>query len=55
MKEKNHIIRPHLQYDIMDAQAMTYPSNFFDLIIDKSTIDVFVCGEDAPVNVSKML
>ncbi len=34
---------------------MTYDSNFFDLIIDKSTIDALLCGEDAFINVAKML
>ena len=34
---------------------MTYDSNFFDLIIDKSTIDALLCGEDAFINVATML
>lgn len=28
----------------MDAKNMKYNSNFFDLIIDKSTIDTLLCG-----------
>ena len=39
----------------MDVREMTYDSNFFDLIIDKSTIDALLCGEDAFINVAKML
>ena len=39
----------------MDVREMTYDSNFFDLIIDKSTIDALLCGEDAFINVSTML
>ena len=34
---------------------MTYESNMFDLIIDKSTMDALLCGDDAFINLSLML
>ena len=39
----------------MDVRNMSYPSNIFDLIIDKSTIDALLCGDSAYMNVAKML
>lgn len=31
-----------------------FPSNTFDIAIDKSTIDALLCGDDAYLNVAKM-
>ena len=39
----------------MDVRDMKYEKNFFDLIIDKSTIDALLCGEDAFLNTASML
>jgi hypothetical protein len=39
----------------MDVTEMTYDSNIFDIIIDKSTIDALLCGNDAFLNTAKML
>ena len=39
----------------MDVRNMTYKSQYFDLIIDKSTIDVFFCGDEINQNVELML
>lgn len=39
----------------MDVREMTYESNMFDLIIDKSTIDALLCSENAFYNTAKML
>ena len=55
MKEKNRLIRPQLQYDVMDVLAMTYDDNMFDLIVDKSTMDVFICGHEASSSIETML
>ena len=41
---------------VMDVTDMsTLPSNSFDLVIDKSTIDCLSCGDDANIKVTKML
>ena len=39
----------------MDIRKMTYPNNMFDLIIDKSTIDAMLCGQDTEMNVLTMM
>ena len=56
MSDRNKEQRPELKWEVMDVRDMTsYESNFFDLIIDKSTIDALLCGEDAFINTAKML
>ena len=39
----------------MDVRRMTYPDNFFDIAIDKSTIDALLCGDCAFLNVAIMM
>jgi len=40
----------------MDARNMyRFDNNMFDLVIDKSTIDALLCGDDSYLNVAKML
>lgn len=34
---------------------MTYDDNFFDLTVDKSTIDALLCGDNSFINVAIML
>lgn len=41
--------------EVMDVRALNFPSNFFDLIIDKSTIDALLCGDHAYINVALMM
>lgn len=41
--------------EVMDVRHMTYPDNFFDIAIDKSTIDALLCGNNAFLNVAIML
>ena len=55
MRQRNQETRPSLKWDVMDVREMTYDSNIFDLIIDKSTIDALLCGENAFINVAMML
>jgi len=43
-----------MKWDVMDVREMSYPSDEFDIAIDKSTIDALLCGESAFVNVAKM-
>ena len=44
-----------MSFLVMDAMNMTFANNTFDIIIDKSTIDAILCGENAFLNVAKML
>lgn len=53
MKERN-IGREEMKWEVMDVREMTYESGFFDIAIDKSTIDALLCGDSAYTNVAKM-
>jgi ubiquinone/menaquinone biosynthesis C-methylase UbiE len=39
----------------MDVRELKYPDSKFDLIVDKSTIDAMLCGNNAYFNVAIML
>jgi len=39
----------------MDVTELTYDSNSFEFIVDKSTIDALLCGDSAYSNVAKMM
>ena len=49
-KDKERMI-----YEVMDVRDLKYEDNSFDLAVDKSTIDALLCGEDAFINVAKMI
>ena len=36
----------------MDARQLRYPGGHFDLVIDKSTVDALLCGDNAYMNVA---
>lgn len=38
----------------MDVRDLKYEDGFFDIAIDKSTIDALLCGEHSFINVAKM-
>ena len=44
-----------MTYEVMDVRDLKYEDNTFDLAVDKSTIDALLCGEDAFINVAKMI
>ena len=54
MKERNKN-RPGLKYELMDVFNMKFKNNFFDLIIDKGTLDAISCSYDYNINIAKML
>ena len=47
--------RPGIIYKVMDVCDIKYENNFFDLIIDKSTMDALSCGYYYYINIAKML
>lgn len=47
--------RSEMIYEVMDVRELNYPDNYFDCAIDKSTIDALLCGENAYLNVAKMM
>lgn len=55
MKDRNLKLRPHMKWDVMDVRELKYKDGFFDLIVDKSTIDALLCGDMAYLNVAIML
>lgn len=55
MKLRNLKSRPELKWNVMDVRDMSYQNEFFDMIIDKSTIDAMLCGNYAYLNVAQML
>lgn len=54
MKKRNKN-RKGMVYEVMDVCNLKYPDNFFDVAIDKSTIDALLCGDNAFLNVAMML
>jgi len=39
----------------MDCMDLKYEKETFDLILDKSTIDALLCGDEAYLNTARML
>jgi ubiquinone/menaquinone biosynthesis C-methylase UbiE len=42
-------------YEVMDVTNMAYEDNYFDLVLDKSTIDALLCSENPYLNTAKMM
>ena len=53
MKARN-VSRKKMKYEVMDVRALTFPDNTYDMVIDKSTMDSILCGEQAFYNVGLM-
>lgn len=53
--QKRNAKRKLMKWEYMDCCAMTYPDNFFDIAIDKSTIDALLCGDNSYVITALML
>ena len=44
-----------MQYEVMDVTDMSaIPNDYFDVALDKSTIDALLCGNNANLMVAKM-
>ena len=54
MSDRNRT-RSNMKYEVMDVCDIKYPNGFFDVAIDKSTIDALLCGDNAYINVAKMM
>ena len=53
MEERNREKRPNMSWLVMDATDMhQFESNTFDLVIDKSTNDAIICGDDNHLKVA---
>lgn len=47
--------RKNLIYEAMDARELKYEDNYFDAVIDKSTLDAILCGDQSFVNAALMI
>ena len=54
MRERNKE-RTEMVYEVMDVCDLKYPDNHFDIIIDKSTIDALLCGDNAYLKAAMLL
>jgi EEF1A lysine methyltransferase 4 len=45
----------HMVYEVMDVRKLTYPSESFDMVLDKSTIDSLMCSDTPLTNVAAMV
>lgn len=52
---KRNFTRKKMKYEVMDCCNLKYEDNFFDVVIDKSTIDAILCGDNAFLNTALML
>ena len=43
-----------MKWEVMDVTDIKFEDNFFDIAIDKSTIDALLCGDNAFLNVAMM-
>lgn len=55
MQARNKDTRPKMQWLVMDATAMDFENSWFDIVIDKCTIDTLVCCNNSNAVVSKYL
>lgn len=54
MKERSKH-RVGMQWLEMDAMDMSFEDETFDIVIDKSTLDAILCGNDSFLNAAKMI
>ena len=38
-----HRDKLRMKWEVMDVQSLSYPSEYFDLVLDKSTLDTLLC------------
>lgn len=55
MKEKNSHMGEQVLWEVMDAKDLLYQQNYFDLVVDKATLDTVLCTERSQVNAAVML
>lgn len=54
MKARN-TDKKEMQWEVMDARKLGYPSESFDAVIDKSTLDAILCGDLSFYNAAKVI
>lgn len=53
MMSKRNEMRSKMSWEVMDICDIKYPNDFFDIVIDKSTIDAVLCGDNSFLNAAK--
>ncbi len=57
----SHVIRsmkekvPALCWEVMDVKDLKFNNSYFDLVIDKATMDSLLCGDNSSLNAAMML
>ncbi|KAL0210039.1 hypothetical protein P9112_010123 [Eukaryota sp. TZLM1-RC] len=51
MREKYKESAPELEWVTMDVRKLDFPSESFDIVLDKGTMDALLCGKDSFENV----
>ncbi|KAJ4455533.1 putative protein kinase domain protein [Paratrimastix pyriformis] len=51
---RRHNRREGMTYEKMDVRHLTYPSEAFEAVIDKGTVDAIVCGEDKDLAMAEL-
>merc|ERR1719456_521629 len=55
MSRRNHGIREGMSWVVGDATAMAIEDSAFDLVLDKSVLDTFACGDNSTLVVATFL
>ena len=51
---EKHKDKPTLQWQQMNATALDFPDETFDVVIAKATVDAILCGEGSTANIAKL-
>jgi ubiquinone/menaquinone biosynthesis C-methylase UbiE len=54
MKERCKEMESRMNWEIMDVRDIKYSQGYFDIVIDKCTLDTILCGKDGHLNVAIM-
>ena len=56
MTKRYSTTRPEMNWQVQDVSDMTlYRDNYFDIVIDKGTLDALLCDANADINVRQMI
>jgi ubiquinone/menaquinone biosynthesis C-methylase UbiE len=55
MIERNQTMRPDLKFMQMDCTKLLFPDKYFDLVIDKATMDTLLTGDKPYLTVARYL
>eukprot|EP00475_Leptophrys_vorax_P013634 TRINITY_DN19_c1_g1_i1.p1 TRINITY_DN19_c1_g1~~TRINITY_DN19_c1_g1_i1.p1 ORF type:complete len:271 (-),score=70.32 TRINITY_DN19_c1_g1_i1:81-893(-) len=50
LMRKKHHLHPELQYLVQDVRSLEFADEYFDLVVDKGTLDSILCGDQSIEN-----